>query len=56
MFQLRLDDDLDGAKRPLIYLRKDDDAATLIEYSILIGPLTAAVGDRRKPSGQSRPK
>ncbi len=56
MFQLRLDDDLDGAKRPLMGLRKDDDAATLIEYSILIGPLTAAVGDRQEPSGECRLK
>ena len=56
MFQFRLDGDLDGAKRPFIRPRKDDDGATVIEYSILIGRLTAAVGDRRTPSGRSRPK
>ena len=56
MLQFRLDEDLDGAKRRFICLRQDDDGATQIDYSIPIGPLTAAVGDRRKPSGQSRPK
>ncbi len=56
MFQLRLDEDLDGAKRRFICLRQDNDGATQIEYSIPIGPLTTAVGDWEGPFGESRLK
>ncbi len=56
MLQFRLDEDLDGAKRRFICLRQDDDGATVIDYSIPIGPLTTAVGDWEEPSGESRPK
>ena len=56
MHQFRRDEDLDGAKRRFICLRQDDDGATQIDYSIPIELLSTTVGDRRKPSGQSRPK
>ncbi len=43
MLQFKLDDDVERANRIFIRLRKDESGATLIEYSLLIGLLSAAV-------------
>lgn len=43
MLQFKLDDDVDRANRLFIRLRKDESGATLIEYSLLIGLISAAV-------------
>ena len=43
MLQFRLDDDVDRANGLFIRLRKDESGATLIEYSLLIGLISAAV-------------
>ncbi len=43
MIKFKLDESAKSARKYFVRLRKDEEGATLIEYSLLIGLLTVAV-------------